>query len=333
MSVTPYEPHLPEPQPNSLMQWAIEAGEVHKIAKALSTTSFVPAALQGRPDEIAAQILYGRDVNLPPMIALAQINIIDRKPSLSALAMRGLAQNSGVKFRLDDSSEVRCKMSALAPGDGSWTTVTWTIDRAKKLGLTSKQNWQKQPQAMLIARATSELCRLVAAPLFLGMAYSSEELRDGADDLSVLADQPVTPPPAQEKPRTLKRETPVKATATVIRVRQEEPAEPPPAEPADSGYTTTDDSVKRPQGTTVERPDMVSAPVRAALMAAFRAANIGDRVTRLSYVSDLLKREVHSVNQITDAEGRAILDQLHIDYPQTAPQRDWGDVEVQQVPS
>jgi hypothetical protein len=33
------------------------------------------------------------------------------------------------------------------------------------------------PQAMLAARATSEVCRLVAADAILGMPYSSEESR------------------------------------------------------------------------------------------------------------------------------------------------------------
>lgn len=326
MSMQPYEPagavELRHDAAPDLMNWAREAAEVHKIAQALSTTSFVPPALHGRPDEIAAQILYGRDVNLPPMIALAQINIIDRRPSLSALAMRGLAQNKGVKFRLDDSSEVRCKMSALAPGDANWTTVTWTIDRAKKLGLTGKQNWTKQPQAMLIARATSELCRLVAAPLFLGMSYSTEELKDGTDDLSMLADEPVlaeqsaAAPP--DKPRTVQRQTPLKATATVHRVR-EEPAEQPVAE--EKAY---------------EPPaqDVVSEQTRKALMATFTVAGMRERGTRLAYVSDLLKREVHSVNQITEAEGRAILDQLHIDFSANTNHGDgWADAKVAEVPA
>lgn len=349
MSIQPFQP---QPATNlelqvkvDLMDWAIEAEQVHKIAQALCQTSFVPPSLHGRPDEVAAQILYGRDVGLPPMVALAQINIIERRPSMSALSMRGLAQSRGVKFRLDESTETRCKYSAMGPGDRDWTTVTWTIDRAKKLGLVNKSNWLKQPQAMLVARATSELCRLVAAPLFLGLSYSTEELQDGDSSLPEPVHVPMAEP-VQGATRTFKR-APVKATATVddvqkaepepaARVSRERPARPAGKAPekdrvAEQGYSA-DDVPQRPLGEIVDRPAMVGEGIRKALMASFNAAGIKDRSTRLAYVSDLLKREVDSVNQITDGEGKQILDQLKIDYPQTGGDTDWSDVEVAEVP-
>lgn len=326
MSVTPYE------QPSTgvdLQTWAQEASDVHAIAKILANTSFVPRPMQGRPDEIAAQMLYGREINLPPMVALAQINVIEGRASLSALSMRGLAQSKGVKFRLEESTETRCKYSAMAPGDGSWTTVTWTMDRARKLGLDGKANWKKQPQAMLVARATSELCRLVAAPLFLGLSYSSEELKDGADDITELYDHvsndapPVSSTPAA---KTMRRD-PVKATATVPRAEQ--PAI--KAAPAEVGY----DERNIPDvalGTEVDRPDMVTANTRKALMAQFNDAGIRERVPRLAYVSDLLGREVHSVNQVTEPEAKLILRQLHEDYPKvTRASDEWDDVSPAEV--
>lgn len=331
MTLSPYEPggaiEVHQVGSVNLEKWASDAAAVHGMAKALATTSFVPASLRGRPDEITAQILYGQDVNLPPMVALSQIHIIDGRPSMSALAMRGLAQAQGVKFRLDESSEARCRMSAIAPGDQGWTTIVWSHDRAKKLGLTNKSNWTKQPQAMLIARATAELCRLVAAPLFLGLSYSTEELRDGADDLPEA--MPYEPAPEPEKVRTLKRQ-PIKATASVEKKPDEQKPEP-------VGYSTAD-TPNRPQGVTVDRgPDPVTEQVRKALMAAFNEAGIKDRVPRLAYVSDLLGREVHSVNQITNDEGKRVLRKLVADYPQLLHTKtnleDWDDVQVAEVPS
>lgn len=292
MSMSPYQPNTDVyqytelPGTPDLMNWAAEATEVYKVAEALARTQFVPPALRGKPDDICAQIMYGRDVKLPPMVALQQIHIIEGRPSLSALSMRGMAQSSGVKFRLEESTETRCRMSAIAPGDAAPTTITWTTDRAKKLGLTTKSNWIKQPQAMLIARATSELCRLVAAPLFLGMAYSTEELRDGGAEF----DMPEQPQPAADAPaeRTIRRK-PLKAEATV----EQQPNTAPQPEPG--------------------QPAGVSDNVRKALMASFNEADIKDRTMRLSYVSDILKREVGSVNEITDDEGKRVLDALRRD--------------------
>lgn len=310
MSLSPYNPNtdLMPQQPTAapdLMSWAIEAGEVYKIAEALARTQFVPATLRGKQDDICAQILYGREVGMTPMVALQQIHLIDGRPSMSALSMRGLAQSKGVKFRLEESTESRCKMSAIAPGDIAPTTVTWTFDRAKKLGVTGKQNWQKQPQAMLVARATSELCRLVAAPLFLGMSYATEELRDGVDSVAQFAD--TTPEPEPQTERTIRRK-PIKAQATVDEVKPEPVVEPEqPGTPADARTPVTENT-------------------RKALMAAFREFDMADRVLRLAYVSDIVGREIGSVNDITEDEAKTVLRQVHVDIDNKAEH--WDDVEV-----
>lgn len=347
MSVMPYSENEIEPARSpagDLVVWAQQANDVHRVAQILATTQFVPKTLQGRPDDIAATILYGNELNLPPMVALQQINMIEGRPSLTALSMRGMAQAAGVKFRYEEQTETRCRISALAPGDAQWTTVTWTVDQAKKLGLSSKSNWQKQPGAMLIARATSQLCRLVAAPLYLGMSYSTEELKDGNSgvEFSNVEETPFTEAaPAAEQPatRTIRR-APVKATASFDNG--------PKTEEKKKGYVpsmgsySTEDVPQRPLGVKVERPNMVSANTRAALMAGFNDAGIKDRVTRLAYVSDLLKREVNTVNDVTEGEAKQILDQLHIDTHQGGEAvavtedvavAEWGDVEVVKVPA
>lgn len=365
MTMSPYgEPQDVQPAGNDLVQWALEASDVHRVAQILATTQFVPKALQGRPDDIAATILYGRELNLPPMVSLQQINMIEGRPSLSALSMRGMAQAAGVKFRYEEQTESRCKMSALAPGDGQWTTVTWTMDQAKKLELATKRNWIRQPGAMLIARATSQLCRLVAAPLYMGMSYSTEELSDGSQDLTANVEHQPAAPVQQEQMRTVRR-APVKAKASVpvpapdpepepepqqepdlrtkLRLREARPLPVPEKKgsytPSQGSYST-EDVPQRPLGEMVERPNMVGSQIRNALMASFNEAGIKDRSTRLAYVSDLLGREVDSVNQITDDEGRQILEQLAIDRlgkPPTAEEATavvmWDDVEVAKVPA
>jgi RNA polymerase-interacting CarD/CdnL/TRCF family regulator len=59
-------------------------------------------------------------------------------------------------------------------------------------------------------------------------------------------------------------------------------------------------------------------------MAGFNDIDIKDRVPRLAYVSDILGREVHTVNQISEAEARKVLDALSADrvssaWPAAAP--------------
>lgn len=309
-----------------LMAFAEEAARVHSIAKALATTSFVPASMKGKPDEITGAILYGKELGMDPMTSLQTINVIQGRPTLTANAMRGLAMAGGVRFKLEDATETRCVMSAMPSYGGEWTTVTWHIDQAKKLGLTSKDNWKNQPGAMLIARATSQLCRLVAADILIGSPYSSEEVRDMPLEAVHLANTP--PPESETKTRVVRRqpkpvqdmpveepelipenEVPLYATGTANLPEKVEP----PKEIV--GYVQVDEEKRTGPEEPVERPDMVTTETRKALMARFNDLGIRERTARLARVSEILAREVLTVNQVTETEARRILDVLSWDKP------------------
>ena len=85
------------------------------------------------------------------------MDIISGTPALRAHAMRGLVQSHGHSIILAEATETRCKMKGRRKGEEEWQTVTWTKERADRLGLWGKSEWKKQPQTMLMARATGEL--------------------------------------------------------------------------------------------------------------------------------------------------------------------------------
>lgn len=161
-----------------LVQWAYAAQQANNIAKSLARTSFVPDSLRNKPDDITAAILAGTELGLQPMAALRSMDVIKGTPALRAHAMRGLVQSAGHQVQLVESDEQQCVIRGRrqGEGEGDWQTVTWTIERALKLGLTGKDQWKKQPQAMLVARATGEICRLIASDVLHAMPYASEEL-------------------------------------------------------------------------------------------------------------------------------------------------------------
>lgn len=172
-----------EPSGSSLMAWAREAREAAEIAANLANTSFVPASLRGKPVEITAAILAGHELGLQPMATLRSMDVIQGTPALRAHAMRGLVQSKGHQVELVEASPGHCVMRGRRRGEERWQTVTWTMQRAALLGLTNKDQWKKQPQTMLIARATGEVCRLIAADVLFAMPYASEELQvsDGSE--------------------------------------------------------------------------------------------------------------------------------------------------------
>jgi hypothetical protein len=171
---------LPAPAPSSgttaLVQWAQEASLAYDMAQKLAATSFVPQSLRGKPGDIAAAILAGSELGLKPMATLKSIDIIQGTPALRAHAMRAIVQQQGHEIELVESTDTRCVMRGRRKDSDAWQTVEWTVDRARLMGLLSKDQWKKNPKGMLVARATGELSRLIASDALHGMAYVSEEL-------------------------------------------------------------------------------------------------------------------------------------------------------------
>ncbi|WP_188187980.1 hypothetical protein [Nonomuraea sp. SYSU D8015] len=207
-----------DPQPSPLMVWAMEVQQASQIAEALAQTSFVPAAMRGKPHEITAAILAGAELGLPPVASLRSMDVIQGTPALRAHAMRGLVQSHGHTVQLVESTKDRCVMRGRRKGETEWQQVEWDIPRAEQLGLTGKSEWKKQPKTMLVARATGEICRLIAADVLYAMPYAAEELGD--PDLA--------PPPASDS----------RVTAEEILRRQQ---------PAPPNSATTERMISEPQ--------------------------------------------------------------------------------------
>jgi hypothetical protein len=60
--------------------------------------------------------------------------------------------------------------------NGDEMTSTWTLAMADRAGLLGKGNWKKYPEAMLWARAASQLCRMLFSDCLAGATYTAEEL-------------------------------------------------------------------------------------------------------------------------------------------------------------
>jgi hypothetical protein len=189
-------PAVPAEQPpmdraTALLEWANAARQAGLIATSLAGTSFVPASLRGKPADITAAILAGQELGLQPMATLRSMDVIQGTPALRAHAMRGLVQSRGHEIELVESTPDQCVMRGRRKGSDTWQTVTWTTERAGLLGLLGKSEWKKQQQTMLTARATGELCRLIASDVLYAMPYAAEELRTADDrDVDVVAQEP-----------------------------------------------------------------------------------------------------------------------------------------------
>lgn len=178
----------PTPESSALLLWAQEARQAAQVAQSIAKTSFA-GALRGKPEEVTAVILAGHELGLKPMAALKSIDVIQGSPALRAHAMRALVLSAGHEIELVESTDDHCVMRGRRKGSENWQTVEWTTDRAQQLGLLGKDQWKRQRKTMLIARATGELCRLIAADVLHGMPYAAEEI-DGFAHAEIVPDQP-----------------------------------------------------------------------------------------------------------------------------------------------
>lgn len=155
------------------------APQAWKLAEKIAATDFVPPALRGKPEAVLACILAGHEAGVSPMQALSKIHIIEGRPAMASELMRALVLQHGHELNYAEVSTTSVTAEGKRRGSERWTRVTWTMDDAKRGGLDGKQNWRRWPRAMLIARATAELCRMIFPDVLAGISYTVEELSDG----------------------------------------------------------------------------------------------------------------------------------------------------------
>jgi hypothetical protein len=161
-----------------LQRWAEQAVAVRQMAASIVNTSFCPQAYRGKPDEATAAILAGAELGFDPMASLRAFDSIQGTPAPKAMTLRAVAQAAGHRVRVVHSDDKEAVVEGRRAGEDEWQVSRWDIARAERMGLTGKAQWKQQPAAMLVARATSEVCRWIASDAIMGMPYSAEEIAD-----------------------------------------------------------------------------------------------------------------------------------------------------------
>ena len=189
------------------------------------------------PQEAMAIMLLCQAEDLHPAIAMRDYHVIQGRPALKADAMLARFQQAGgaVNWKVYEDEQVTGIFSH--PAGGS-LEVTWTLAKAKLIGIASKDNWRNYPRAMLRARCVSEGIRSVYPGCVVGV-YTPEEVQDFTPSRQ---EQSAVPP------------TPVEIIKEVVQEQQtaEWPLFVPNLEEAHSAWNTVDEWIQAYQG-LVER--------------------------------------------------------------------------------
>jgi hypothetical protein len=145
-----------------------------EFATHLVRSGFLPTAIK-TPEQAVAIILTGNELGIPPMQALRQIHVIQGKPTMSAELMLGFAYSRipGFVCNITESNAERCIVQITRPNHAPYTHC-FTILDAKNMGLTGKDNWNKQPAVMLRWRCISGALKVIAPDAIAGFLTPEE---------------------------------------------------------------------------------------------------------------------------------------------------------------
>lgn len=330
-----------------------------QLAHRVSGTDFVPTAMRNKPEAVLACILAGHEAGISPMQALAKIHVIEGRPAMSAELMRALVLRHGHELWIEEQSSTRVVVGGKRGGGTRETKVTWTLDDAKRAGLDQRQNWKKYPRAMLMARATAELCRAVFPDVLAGISHTIEELTDGdVIDVDYGPPEVVEATTGGKQPprgRAMKANAAAIAGATIAPSEPDTapapaapilpplPGEEPDAAPSDPDPVTVDDIVEGeiidetdaepPQATPVDEtpsmfppddePAVDTGPRSGGQIVAIRFGELGvrDRARRLDYASSVVGRPLASSNELTGDEIRMVLEVLEAELAEPEHER------------
>lgn len=279
-----------DPTGGRLIAWAEGLTAAHRIGSALCQTAFVPAAFRGKPEEAAAAILYGDEIGLTPTMALQSVHVISGRPGLYARTMVAIALAHGHEVWTVEKSDAKVTVAGRRKGSTHIHEETWTTGRAQKAGYASNKKYATDPQAMLYARAASDVVRQIAPDALAGLDYSVEELE--------LIDAPTV--------------TVTRTTAPATRA-QRKPA------------TATPEPELTP--TQPETPELRTEAQMRHLWALAKDSHLDEAGFR-AYLTEELGREVESTKTLTKAEAHRLIEQLMSLAPAPEPPIDTETGEV-----
>jgi len=130
------------------------------------------------PQEAMAIMLLCQAEDLHPAIAMRDYHVIQGRPALKADAMLARFQQAGGSVSWKEYTDDVVTGLFSHPQGGS-LEVTWTLNKAKLIGIANKDNWKNYSRAMLRARCVSEGIRSVYPGCVVGV-YTPEEVQDFA---------------------------------------------------------------------------------------------------------------------------------------------------------
>ena len=162
--------------------------EAHQLFDVLIKTKYLPQHIT-TPQQAIAIWLLARERDIPMMTALTRMYVVHGTPSMDSALMVALVRSSGKceVWQVVESTDTKAAICTQRFG-GKPTTITYTMDDAKRMGLAGKDQYVKQPAVMLLHRCEAKAARQEYQDVIGGMLTheEAEEVRPKIDANVVL---------------------------------------------------------------------------------------------------------------------------------------------------
>jgi hypothetical protein len=169
-------------------QWLAKAGDC------------LPRAYRDKPGAVMLIDQWARARNIDTLTAMQNVAFIDGKPVADATFQRALASRSGYTITFADVSR-KAATAIVIYGSDEVGRATYTWEDGQLAKLTEKDNWKKNPEDMLVARATTRALKRYAPDVLLGIMTEDEievapiSERYGVESVAGIAPTEPTPAP------------------------------------------------------------------------------------------------------------------------------------------
>ena len=156
-----------------------------RLAQALAKAgNLLPSAYRNNPGAIILIQQWANARGIDTVTAIQTVSFIDGRPVVDATMQRAMAEREGVRVKVVSADREQATVEIYRDGELMGST-TYTMEDARAAGLDRKQNWQKNPVDMLVARATTRGIRWHAPSVMLGTF--TEDEAEQFDPAAVLA--------------------------------------------------------------------------------------------------------------------------------------------------
>ena len=244
----------------------VEMAKANAIAKA---GDLLPRTYRANPGAVLLAMDWADRVGLSVMDAIHGVAWVQGKPVIDATLLRALAIKAGYRVLVTEASRTTATAKVVLTTTGETLgTVTYTIEDAKTAGLAGKDNWKKNPEDMLVARATSRAVRRYCSDALVGGGLTEDEV----ESLEVTAEVDQVQPAAVVEAEVIED-----AVIVEEAVPEPKPVPTPPAAPPARPEPDADPEQPSPQlkGTTKAAVELCKGQGRYSELAeALKAADI-----------------------------------------------------------